>query len=77
MVWTIRILKDNKRHIHVAEELQAALAVACIFLRNGIVVEEIKGPDETRVGIEAIQEFCDVDTLSGNWRRTRLRFLSH
>lgn len=77
MVWTIRIVKDNRRYAHVAKELHAALAVACVFLRNGIEVEEIEGPDGLRVEIETIQEFCDSDAQTGSWRRSRLRFLSH
>jgi len=76
MVWTIRILKDDRHFAHVADELQAALAVACIFLRSGIAVEEIEGPDGVRVGPEAIQDFCGGDTGAGHWRRARLKFLS-
>ncbi len=76
MVWTIRILKENRRFAYAAEELPAALAVACIFLRSGIAVEEIDGPDGITVGLEAIQEFCGGDAEAGNWRRSRLKFLS-
>ena len=76
MVWTIRVLKDNRRFAHDAQELHAALAVACIFLRSGIVVEEIDGPDGVRVGPEVLREFCGSDAEAGNWRHARLKFLS-
>jgi hypothetical protein len=67
MAWTIRIVKDDRRFAHVAAELHAALAVACIFLRNGIVVEEIDGPEGARVGPEAIEEFCGGDADTNRW----------
>jgi hypothetical protein len=76
MVWTIHIVKDTKRYVHVANELHAALAVACIFLRSGIGVEQIEGPEGEHLGVETIQEFCDADTWAGKWRRSRLKFLS-
>jgi len=77
MVWTIRILKDDRRFAHVANELHAALAVACLLLRRGMVVEEIDGPDGAKVSPEVIQEFCGSDTNPGEWHRARLKFLSH
>ena len=76
MVWTIRALRDDRRFAHVAEELHAALAVACVFLRSGIVVEGIDGPGGVTVGLEAVQEFCDSDAEAGKWRRARLKFLA-
>ena len=77
MAWTIRAVSGDTRFAHVAEELQAALAVVRIFLRSGITVEEIDGPDGARVGFEAIQELCGSDASAGSWRRARLRFLAH
>jgi hypothetical protein len=76
MVWTIRVLKDNTRFAHHANELHTALAVACIFLRSGIVVEGIDSPDGVRVGPEVIHEFCGSDAEAGELRRARLKFLS-
>jgi hypothetical protein len=76
MVWTIRVVKGNTRYAHVADELHAALAVACIFLRSGIAVEEIDGPDGVRVSPETIQEFCGGDADASAWRRARFKFLS-
>lgn len=75
MVWTIHIVKDGERYVHVANELHAALAVASVFLRSGIGVEQIEGPDGQRLGIETIKEFCDCDTEPGNRRQGRLRVL--
>lgn len=76
MVWTIHLLKDKRHYAHDVHELQAALAVAGVFLRNGFVVEEIDGPGGVRVGPEAIHEFSGSDAEAGKWRRARLKFLS-
>ena len=76
MVWTIHILKNHRPIAYAAEELPTALAVASIFLRNGIAVEEIDGPDGITVGAEAIEELCGGDAEAGNWWRARLKFLS-
>jgi len=77
MVWAIQIIKGGSRFVHIAKELHAALAITCIFLRNGIVVDQIVGPDGVKVGPEAIQELCGSDDVaSARWRRARLKFLS-
>jgi len=77
MVWIIRILKNDRRGAHAVNELHVALAVASICLRNGIVVEEIEGPDGVTVGSETVQELCAIEAEAGHWRRARLKFLSH
>jgi len=76
MVWTIHIVKSGLRFSHIADELHAALAVACIFIRNGIAVDEIDGPDGEKIGAETIQELCADNSRATKWRRARLKFLS-
>jgi hypothetical protein len=46
----------------MAHDLSAALAVACLLLRDGIEVERIEGPDPDHVqlGSQAIQGLCDA-----------------
>ena len=54
---------------HVAE-LQVALAVACLLLRDGIEVERI-GPDGLKIGTDAIRPMC------GEARRRELLDAGH
>ena len=77
MVWVIRVLKNDRRGTHVVDELNVALAVASICLRDGLVVEEIEGPDGITVCSETVRELCAIDPEAGGWRRARLKFLSH
>lgn len=76
MVWMVRILKDDRHFTHIVDESHTALAVSCVFLRRGIVVQEIDGPDGEKLSPQVIQEFCGDDADAGEWRRARLKLPS-
>jgi hypothetical protein len=58
MAWIIHIRRGDQRHRHEAQELSAALAVACLFLRSGIEVERIEGPDGMEIVGAAVRPLC-------------------
>lgn len=58
MPWTIHIRKGEQRFQHTASELHGALAVACLFLRDGIEVERIEGPDGMQIDVDAMRPLC-------------------
>ncbi len=59
MSWTIHVRRDEHLVRQPAKDLQAALAAACLLLREGIVVESIEGPDALRITGDAVRSLCE------------------
>jgi hypothetical protein len=59
MWWKIHILRDGQAFHHEAHSLEAALAVACLLLRDGIGVDRIEGPDGLAISAEALRPLCE------------------
>ena len=60
MTWTIHIRRGAQRYEHVTEELNAALAVASLLLRDGIEVEGVDGPHGAQLSVDVIRELTGV-----------------
>jgi hypothetical protein len=60
MTWTIHIRRGTQQCAHVTEELNAALAVASLLLRDGIEVEGIDGPHGAQLSVDVIRELTGV-----------------
>ena len=60
MGWKIHVRKDGKHIQHLAHDWPAALAVVCLMLRDGIVVERVDGPDGFGMGADALAPLCEA-----------------
>jgi hypothetical protein len=58
MQWKIHVRKDDQSFQHPAHTFEAALSVACLFLKDGIAVERIEGPDGFETSADMIRPLC-------------------
>lgn len=59
ITWKICIRRGGKALHHITHDLHAAIAVACLLLRDGITVERIEGPDGEIIDPEGVLPICD------------------
>lgn len=58
MEWKIHLRRGADRFQHTARDLSSALAVACLFVQRGLLIEKIEGPEDFEVGRDAIRALC-------------------
>jgi len=59
MPWKIRIRRNGEVFHYATRDLQAAIAVTCLLLRDGMMVERIEGPEGLMIGSETVRPLCD------------------